>query len=286
MRSKLTEITNLEEFIRDEHEYFAPMLERQSAASEEQKKAWRKETIRERQARISMEVFDKCNGTVQRGLFKGLKLAPNPWWGGLDLGSQCLGYYEQEIMELISSLPDQATKTFIDIGAADGYYAVGMLLSKKSEKCICFEASSVGRAAIRDTWTLNGAPGELEIYGLANQTAIVSLSELEHGKTLALVDIEGGEFDLLTEAVINKLAGCSIIIEVHEWKPDFLPNYCHLIRRLHREFDVSIIPRVQRNVFKDPSLRDLTDDNRLLLISERRPSNMRFLYLNPKQCKD
>ena len=286
MRSKLTEITNLEQFIQDERDYFAPMLERQRATSEEQKEAWRKETIRERQARISREIFEKCNGTVQRGLFKGLQLAPNPWWGGLDLGSQCLGYYEQEITELISSLPDQATKTFIDIGAADGYYAVGMLLSKKSKKCICFEASSVGQAAIRETWMLNGAPGDLEILSVANQPSILSLPELNSENTLILIDIEGGEFNLLTDDVINRLADSVLILEIHDWEPDFLPNYCDLICRLHREFDISIIPRAQRNVFRDPSLRDFTDDNRLLLVSERRPSNMRFLYLTPRQCKD
>ena len=281
MRSKLTEITNIEEFIQDENEYFAPMLERQRGASEEQKEAWRKETIRERQARISREVFDKCNGTVQRGLFKGLKLAANPWWGGLDLGSQCLGYYEQEILELISELPDEATRTFIDIGAADGYYAVGMLLTKKAEKCICFEASEAGQAAIRDAWILNGAPGELEIYGLANQTALLSLPKFEDGKTLALVDIEGGEFNLLTEAVIDKLAGSIVIIEVHEWETDFLTNYEALIYRLQKKFDLFKIPRTNKKVVNDANLRDFTDDNRQLLVSERRPSNMRFLFLTP-----
>lgn len=281
MRSKLTEIMNLEEFIRDEHEYFAPMLERQRAASEEQKEAWRKETIRERQARISREVFDKCNSTVQRGLFKGLKLGPNPWWGGLDLGSQCLGYYEQEILELISELPDESTKIFIDIGAADGYYAVGMLLSKKAEKCICFETSALGQAAIRDAWILNGAPGELEIYGLASQTALLSLPELENRKTLVLIDIEGGEFDLLTEAVINKLADSIVIIEVHEWETDFLTNYEALIYRLRKKFNLFTIPRINKKVVDDANLRDFTDDNRQLLVSERRPSNMRFLFLTP-----
>ena len=251
MRDKLTEITNLEEFIRDEHEYFAPMLERQRAASEKQKEAWRKETIRERQARISREIFDKFNGTVQRGPFKGLKLAPDPWWGELDLGSQCLGYYEQEILELISALPDEATKTFIDIGAADGYYAVGMLLSGKARKCICFEASEEGQAAIRKTWALNGAPGELEIYGIADQIEFLSLPELQHKQTLVLIDIEGGEFELLTYAALSKLGGCTLIVELHNWTSEFVSKYESLIRRAFDMFNISVVPRLTRKIFED-----------------------------------
>ena len=142
MRSKLTKITNLEEFVRDEYEYFAPMRERQRAVSEEQKKAWRKETNRERQAQISMEVFDKCNRTVQRGQCKGLKPLPEPRGEELDVGPQCLGCYEHEILELIPSLADEETKTPIDIGATDSHYAVGMLSSKKAKKGNCSDVSS------------------------------------------------------------------------------------------------------------------------------------------------
>ena len=40
--------------------------------------------------------------------------------GAPDLGSQCLGLYEKEVLEQLSLIQDERN-IFIDIGAADGY---------------------------------------------------------------------------------------------------------------------------------------------------------------------
>jgi hypothetical protein len=122
---------NIEEFISNEYQYFAPMQARYTNSTLNEREKWRKETIRERQERISIEVFDLLGGEVRYGPFKGLKLDKETWWGKLDLGSQCLGLYEKELLQQIEAITENKYQTFIDIGAADGYYAIGMLKSKK-----------------------------------------------------------------------------------------------------------------------------------------------------------
>lgn len=271
----------IEKLIKDELDYFAPMLKRQKEATEEMREAWRKETVAQRLERISLETYDLCEGTVSQGLFKGLHLNSDTWWGKSDLGAQCLGLYEKEILDLISS--EGPFDTFLDIGAADGYYAVGLLHAKMTKRAICYEISEEGQRAIRQNWLRNEKPGELEIHGEANEKSIVSVAKKLTENTLVLIDIEGFEFQLLSQEVIAALGRCTVLIEVHNWIDGFEENYPALLRNLNQCFDIAFISPSGRNTQNIEMLRSYTDDNRLLVSSERRPCLMRFLHLTPKK---
>jgi len=276
-------MNSVENLILAEADYFHPMLERAQQSTLEQREAWRRETIRERQERISTEVFDILNGIIKYGPFKGLHLDRDTWWGKLDLGSQCLGLYEKEILNLIETTDADHYSTFIDIGAADGYYAIGMLVSGKVGKTICFEQTEKGRNVIAENWRKNHSVGELTILGEANAASFATLNAKDLENAFVLVDVEGFEFDLLTDEVLSLLRSSTVVIEIHHWMEDFLDKYNTFLRNADRYFDLDIIPRVERETSNLPELRDFTDDNRLLLTSERRPGVMRFLKLTPKR---
>ncbi|MDO6408876.1 hypothetical protein [Pantoea phytobeneficialis] len=273
---------DIEDFITGESRYFEPMLMRATQSTAAQREQWRTETIRERQERISLEVFEQLEGHVKYGPFTGMKLDRNTWWGKLDLASQCLGLYEKEILDIVGEInPDQYSR-FIDIGAADGYYAIGMLLSGKFNKTSCFEITEKGREVIAKNWQNNGSPGELHIFGEATEKSLAALSAEERNNAFVLVDIEGFEFELLSEKTLSLLQSCTVIIEIHHWVDDFLPRYTRLLRTASQLFDLELLKPVERATLHLAELRDLTDDNRLLLTSERRPGVMRFLKLSPK----
>jgi hypothetical protein len=271
----------IDELIEREIEYFKPIIERQKRATQAIREAWRKETVAQRLQRVSLETYDLCEGKVSQGPFKGLQLNRDTWWGKSDLGAQCLGLYEKEILDFISA--QEPFDTFLDIGAADGYYAVGLLYSKMAKKSICFEISEDGQRAIKENWMINKNPGELEIFGEANEQSIASIAASLPAKTLVLVDIEGLEFNLLSEKVISLLDKCTILIEIHNWIVGFEEKYPALLRDLDKYFDISIIKPSERNTQNIELLRSYTDDNRLLVTSERRPCLMRFLHLSPKK---
>lgn len=272
---------NIKDFISSEKSYFEPMLERAIKFSEEQRILWRKETVAQRQERVSLELFDLLGGCVKYGPFRGLKLQKNTWWGKSDLGSMLMGFYEKEILDFIDSIEAGQFSTFIDIGAADGYYACGLLHSKKIRKAVCFEKSELGRNVIKNNWLNNDSCGELEIIGEANIDTIKALPTSSLKNSLILVDIEGYEFELLTDSVLSTFSNCTIIIEIHNWIDDFLVKYENLLINASKYFNIEPIQQVERSTSTYPELRDLTDDNRLLLVSERRPCLMRFLKLTP-----
>jgi len=272
----------IEKFIEKELEYFSPMFKQRADISDEMRSLWRQETVQQRTDRISKEAFGMCGGSVRYGPFTGLSLSEDTWWCAPHLGSQCFGLYEKEIIDFIQSLDKRKERLFVDIGAADGYYVTGMLFGGFAKEAKCFESSNEGQTSILKNWHKNGCPGKLEIYGEATPESVLNLELGSFQETVVLVDIEGQEFELLNDKVIEFLSNCQIIIEIHNWIEGFEVKYVDLLRRLDNRFRIRVLEHQVRDTTKMPELRSFSDDNRLLLTSEKRPCAMRYIHLSPK----
>lgn len=274
--------TSLSDLIEGERIYFAKMFERQSRATMQMREEWRTETVMERRKRISSEVYDLFGGVVHYGPFKGLSLAKNNWWGGADFASMLLGLYEKEILDFFFSGECDRFDNLVDVGAADGYYAIGMLISGRVNNAICFELSKEGQRTIAANAGQNGVLDRITIFGAASDTFHTRLSHLDLSRTLVLVDIEGAEFDILDETSLHALRQATIVIEIHNWTEDFWAKYQRFIQIASAFFDLDFISPAVRDLTQFPELNDFTDDNRYLICSEGRPNMMRFMRLRPR----
>ena len=81
-------------------------------------------------------------------------LSQGDWWGKIDRPSMIYGFYEQEVLESLTSNKGKY-KTLIDVGAADGYYAIGGIISGTFEKAICYEIAKEGQDQIKKNADLN-----------------------------------------------------------------------------------------------------------------------------------
>lgn len=269
-------------FFAAECEHFSGALRRGATVSQEQREAWRRETVFERRERVSVEVYDLCGGTVRHGPFAGLRLGPDVWWSRPDHGAMMLGLYEQEVLATLVSEAGMGRDRFICLGGADGYYAIGMLHAGFAAKATCFEMSDVGQSAIRANAQLNGVADRLVLEGKADEDFLDRVDEGDMSRALVLIDVEGAEFDILTPRVLKAMANAVVIIEIHNWIPDFLEKYERLLRNAEPWFELHKIQPTPRDLTRFEELRDFTDDNRLLLCSEGRPNVMTFLMLKPR----
>lgn len=64
---------------------------------------------------------------------------------GADRVGMLLGLYEAEVLEAVMALPARY-RLFIDLGAADGYYGVGLVFNGRFEKILVFRDRSEGVA--------------------------------------------------------------------------------------------------------------------------------------------
>jgi hypothetical protein len=266
-----------------EEEYFAKTLRRHGAASEAQRVAWRRETVFERRLRVSREVYEMLGGKIAHGPMKGVQLVADAWWGAPDKASMLLGLYEQEVLDALIGDLRKDRPVFIDVGAADGYYAVGLAKGGFYKKCYCFEISEKGRTTIAENARQNDVAGRINIFGAADAHSFRQVPEADLSQAVILIDVEGAEFDILTDECLRQLARSILVIEIHNWTPDFPGKYYRFLRWASAYFDISILPRKVRDLTGLTELDDFTDDNRYLICSEGRPNVMRFLVLKPKE---
>lgn len=237
--------------------------------------------LMERRVQLGRLLAVEFGNTVRYGLFKGLRLPDKTRWGkGGDVGSMLLGLYEQELLEAFRVLP-RSHNVLIDLGAANGYYGLGVLVNGRFEFSYCFERSEPAREIIATTAELNGLTGRVQILGNAAQGFWHSVRQ-PLSQCVLLVDIEGGEFDLLDDELLAAFSGAILFVELHDWfYPDGDEKLKRLRERASRHFRISELTTAARDLSQFPELSRLSDDDRWILCSEGRGQRMTWWRLDP-----
>lgn len=238
--------------------------------------------IQERRKHLSRQVDKYFNSTVAYGPFKGQKLTPKNWWDVKDRASMLLGIYEQEILHSLAGLPRNYT-TFIDLGAADGYYAIGSLVSGQFNKAYCFEMSKKGRDVIQENANLNNVANKISIYGKADSDFYKNIPAEDLSSSVILFDIEGAEFDICTAELFEKLKKSVIFMEIHSiFFADGQQRYENLKKNAQAWFNLTELTTGPRDPSQFPELDGYEDTDRWLICSEGREKRMTWLRLDPK----
>jgi len=132
----------------------------------------------------------------------------------LDL-PKILGTYEIELHEVFDRLRERNFHMVVDIGAAEGYYAVGAMLWKKECSVIAYEGNSTYHESIRYLAKANNVEARLDLRGLCNEESLNSLGH-QVSKALLIVDVEGYEKILLNPDAVPALRTATILVEVHD----------------------------------------------------------------------
>lgn len=221
--------------------------------------------------RIGTRLSAELNHTVAYGPFKGLILKPKSSWSRADRGSMLLGIYEREVSDLLPQVFFKRS-VFVNFGAADGFYALGVLTSGLAERVIAFEQCEKSRNILVSSATLNSVSEKLTVRGKADELCIIKLaSHLPLNKSVVLFDVEGAEYTLLSEAVFSALNGAIIIVEIHRLRDiGSQVVLSTLIKRSGRAYKVKIIKQASRDPLSLPFTTMLSDDEAWLLCSEGR----------------
>jgi hypothetical protein len=219
--------------------------------------------------------------TVAHGPFKGLKLVEDAHWGSADLGGMILGLYEKEILSQLAAA-GRKRRTFIDLGAADGYYGLGVLVGDLFEKSTCFEITEKGREVIARNAALNGLQDRVTILGEAKPDFYTQIAPEDLNDALLLIDIEGAEFDIVTADTFAAFAKSTVIIEVHEWYPDIQQKIERLLQQAAATHTAHRFSTGARDLSGFPELKVINDNERWLLCSEGRPYLMSWYRFDPR----
>jgi hypothetical protein len=143
---------------------------------------------------------------VKQGPFSGMVYPEETAEWVIAPGLKESGEYEAALLPAFVAELQRSPSSFVDIGAADGYYAVGA--ARLGIRSIAYESSPIQRRAIQALAAANAV--DVEVRGHCFR-----VPRLPH-RSLLLIDAEGAEKRLLTKSAARRLGASAVIVELHE----------------------------------------------------------------------
>lgn len=219
---------------------------------------------------------------VAAGPFKGM-LYPCAQSFGSALLPKLLGSYESELHPFIEEMLGNVYTSIVDIGCAEGYYAVGFGLRLTKADIYAFEVDFRARKLCAQLSQLNGLNERMHIGGFCDP---VSFKKIPLGRrALIMSDCEGYESTLFTSEIAALLSNHDLIIETHDFidinissKIRSAFQETHQIRSIKSTDDIE-----KAHTYRSERLEKCDLQTRRLALAERRPAIMEWLVMTPKQ---
>jgi len=230
-------------------------------------------------ARITRAYVRLHGLVVQDGPFKGMVYPRFAVGRGELVVAQLLGAYERELQDPIREVISHRYASIVDIGASDGYYAVGFARACPEATVTAFEMNPFPARVCRALAAANGVADRIRLRGRCDLEELRALPDAE---TFVLSDCEGCERELIDPDAVPLLRSASLIVELHELAA---PGIEKLIReRFEKSHSIRIIHTEPRHIADYPLLLDVPGVSymdREVGLSEFRPAPMKWAVLEP-----
>jgi Met-10+ like-protein len=153
---------------------------------------------------------------VLRGVFQGLKY-PSLDSSGSSLWPKLLGSYELELHDHLVRLLAKSPSLVVDVGAAEGYYAVGIARMLPEALVVAYEINRDAHALLRRMAVANGVDTRVEIHGRCDQQSFLScVAQRREARTLIVCDAETAEYEIFSGGLVGEaLHDADLVIELH-----------------------------------------------------------------------
>lgn len=197
-----------------------------------------------------------------------------------------LGTYEIELLPVFERLRRLDFQQIIDVGAAEGYYAIGCCRLWPRARVTAFELTEIGRQLLAEYAIKNGVETRLAIKGRCSaETLGAELASRKSG--LIIMDVEGAEAELLLGCDRAQLANFHILIEIHDALcPGGAAAIQEAFSQTHGIEIIAARPREARDLLvpHNALVRRWFAANFLCHLNER-PLPMRWFFLSPVNGK-
>jgi ribosomal protein L11 methylase PrmA len=187
------------------------------------------------------------------------------------------------LAECVEAISRQQPELIVDIGAGEGYYAVGLAMRNPQARVIAFEMDPAGQRATAEMARLNGVSRRVEIRGKCEVTDLAEVLA-SVPRPVVVCDVEGYEIELLGPEIVPALRQATILVELHEF---VVPGItAELMRRFTDSHQISQQWQTTRlrSEFPWRTLGTMLLPRAYLdwAVSEWRPERMAWLWMEPK----
>lgn len=214
---------------------------------------------------------------VQHGPLAGMRYIEGLEGHSGDLVAKLVGSYEHELHHVLAEWIAARYEKVIDVGCAEGYYAVGLAVAMPQTEVYAFDIDASARRLCGKLATLNSVSDRVHVEGECTHSRLESFPA--SGVAL-LADCEGAERALLDPDASPKLRRWPILVEIHDFIDPAIGTA--LYGRFSPTHDVEIIEGTERTAVGPGELAFMTARERRAVLSEHRPAMMRWAYMRPR----
>lgn len=222
--------------------------------------------------------------SITRGTIKQVAYAEiNPVCG--NLFPKLIGSYERELHPVINTLDNRAYTEIINVGCAEGFYAVGFALKFPDAKVYAYDLIPAKRESCFLLAQLNQCEQRIQIHDFCSSETLRAIPIQSRG--LIICDCEGYETELFTEKIIPHLKRCDLLIELHDFVDMTISET--IKQRFAGTHAITIIQSTDDNekarTYPIAELADYDLNERRELLRENRQSIMDWIFLTPLEIE-
>lgn len=234
-------------------------------------------------ARRLAESF-RARPVVRGGPFRGM-IYPELRSAGSSLVPKLLGTYESELHPFIFSLDGVPLATIVDVGCAEGYYAVGLARRFPSATVWAYDVDAEARRLCAAMARAN-ATGRVDVRGRCDRTQLLRLDA--NAVHLVVADCEGFERELFDAEVAWHLRQSYVLIELHDFVDPSISRMvpAHFSATHQVELIMSIDDWTKATRYEAPDLTISDPFEREVAFAENRPGTMRWMVAQPLAARD
>lgn len=218
---------------------------------------------------------------VESGPLKGLKInGEDLAWG--TLLPKIFGLYERELHPFFQEIIESKVGTLIDVGSAEGYFAVGLALKMPELQVHAFDIDERAREHTHKLALKNQVEEQIQVNGECSKDTLLKFPKSE--RALILLDCEGAEKDLIDKEIGEHFKNSYFLIETH----DSLAKgaLSHVVESLSSSHNLElIVNESKKERLNHLSILEGIEPNReiaLEALSDRRGSPTPWVVARPK----
>lgn len=241
------------------------------------------ETREDLKTKIIRERFSDL--TVRHGAFADLEY-PGTAATGSALLPKLLGSYEVEIAPLIEKISQRSYTDIVDIGCAEGYYAVGFGLMFPDAQIHAYDVDAEARRLCQKMASKNGISDRLHLGKFCDPETLNGFADAE--RVLVVADCEGYEAELFTDQTKDALSNHDILIECHDFKdPEISNRIASVFGDSHHIDQIrSQETYVKAHELSYPEFEGYSYEIRKFMVDEARRHSVIWLLLSAKSKAD
>ncbi|MBL4721727.1 MAG: hypothetical protein JKY20_11430, partial [Alphaproteobacteria bacterium] len=199
---------------------------------------------------LSRGLTGHFKGVVSAGPFAGMKYGDGVADGCLV--PKLLGCYEMELHHAIADALSRSPDLILNIGCAEGYYAVGLARLLPDARIIAYDINEYARERCAETARINGVEDRITIK---SEIKPEDFAAFEGRRVLVICDIEGGEYELLNPTQTTALGAFDLIVETHPLGEKPTITFAARFAKTH---EIQIIQPAARDPSAYPVLSELS----------------------------